>query len=1117
MRNNAEKLKIKIVLAAVLVVVILSSLTFFFVRDVKTILWEQSILTILESTQQGCNTLRVQLQDGYDSIDRVAEYLAPYSMEQKNELKNILNNNEQITHNISLYLADGTYLSADAEKDEKAIELLLENEEKVGILDPHISSVTGVTVFNLYTKISLQDGTEAYLLKEYAVDEIVDSFSLSFYNGAGFSYVVDTTGNVLIRSPHPNSNKTIKNLFDMLPVTKNTVDDLQIFSQSLQDLHTGWAVFEYQGEQTVFGYTPLKLQSDWYLISIIPKKVVDAQTYQILLHALFLIGCIILGISLLVSFYFRYAQQTNRKLRNQASYIAHLYNAVPEGIALITVESPYRLIQVNQEGLRLLGYSQEATNDAPQGRLLQEIIFPEDYENVIKHFQDVEKQNQKRAFEHRFLTADGNCYWVSGIVEKILDENGNPIFIATFHDITSEKMEAERREREKLVERITLVGALSNAYPVIVSLNLSKNTLNYIYVAPELKVGVGVQRTYSELFDDITQIVHPDQLTEFQQRFALKTLQRSLGIEKKEVFMDIKMRLKDGTYHWTSTQIIYVDNPYAEDKLAILISRRIDEQRHEEEQQRQALQSALDSAMVASKAKSEFLSNMSHDIRTPINAIVGMTAIATTHLHDAGRVMECLQKINLSSKHLLSLINDILDMSKIESGKLSLREEPFNFAELVSEVVELVRAQAKEKQLTIDIRLAMLENENVIGDPLRVQQICINILSNAVKYTLVGGSISVEVKQEGCMRKGYQNYIFRCADTGIGMPAEFLKKLFQPFERAQDSTTNKVTGTGLGMAITKNVIDLMNGDIAVESKPGEGSVFTVTIPLQVQDAPQEVLVQDCLGMHTLIVDDDQQTCENVMEILDSLGLRPQFVLDGRTAVTTVIQAQHTPDPFQLVIIDWKMPDMDGVEVVKQIRKKIGPEIPVIVFTAYDWADIEYEAKTVGVTAFLSKPFYRSKVCYLLNELVEEKTPQDNLLYQQRYLFTGKRILLAEDNEINREIARTLLEEMGILIEEAHDGEEAVKKVTASQEGYYDLILMDIQMPTMDGYEATTAIRALNRQDSRTMPIIAMTANAFDDDVRAALRAGMNAHFAKPIDLKKLEQLLYHYLVAESEK
>lgn len=232
MRNNAEKLKIKIVLAAVLVVVILSSLTFFFVRDVKTILWEQSILTILESTQQGCNTLRVQLQDGYDSIDRVAEYLAPYSMEQKNELKNILNNNEQITHNISLYLADGTYLSADAEKDEKAIELLLENEEKVGILDPHISSVTGVTVFNLYTKISLQDGTEAYLLKEYAVDEIVDSFSLSFYNGAGFSYVVDTTGNVLIRSPHPNSNKTIKNLFDMLPVTKNTVDDLQIFSQS---------------------------------------------------------------------------------------------------------------------------------------------------------------------------------------------------------------------------------------------------------------------------------------------------------------------------------------------------------------------------------------------------------------------------------------------------------------------------------------------------------------------------------------------------------------------------------------------------------------------------------------------------------------------------------------------------------------------------------------------------------------------------------------------------------------------------------------------------------------------------------------------------------------------
>ena len=558
-------------------------------------------------------------------------------------------------------------------------------------------------------------------------------------------------------------------------------------------------------------------------------------------------------------------------------------------------------------------------------------------------------------------------------------------------------------------------------------------------------------------------------------------------------------------------QIIHVDNPYSGDKLAILISRRIDEQRYEEEQKRSALQSALDNARAASEAKSQFLSNMSHDIRTPMNAIVGMTAIASTRLDDRERVMECLKKISLSSKHLLSLINDVLDMSKIESGKLSIREEPFNLAELVTESAELVRPQAEAKHLEMDVHLKGLKNEEVVGDSLRIRQIYINILSNAAKYTPEGGSVHVEVRQEQGAGRGYGRYVFRCADTGIGMSSEFMSKLFQPFERAQDSTNSRVTGTGLGMAITKNLTDLMNGDIRVESRPREGSVFTVALPLQFQDAAPEAVPEEWVGIHCLIVDDDEQTCENVSELLEDMGLRPQFVTKGAEAVRRVLDLKDSDDPFRLVIVDWKMPDMDGVEVARRIRQEVGREIPVIVLTAYDWSEIEAEAREAGVSAFLAKPFYRSKICYLLSGLSGEKEPVQWSGFTGKSDFTGKRVLLVEDNEMNREIAGTLIEEMGVEVEEACDGEEALERFKQVPEHYYNMILMDVQMPKMDGYESTRAIRALEREDAASVPIIAMTANAFAEDVQNALHAGMTAHFAKPIDASVLEQMLYKYL------
>jgi len=1107
--SGFDGMKRKITVAAVLTGAILCILTFLFVRDVKQQLWEQSVNTITEATRQGCNTLKVQLQEELEDLGTVRQYVETLSRSQEQELCHVLDEYERVDDGISLYLSDGTSFPNGIQTDEEAVKLLGESDSASGFINPHISSVSGVNVFDLYVRVTLKDGTAGYLIKEYEIDTIVDSFSLSFYNDAGFSYVVNTSGDVLIRPPHPNSNKTVKNLFDMLPESENAAQELHQFKESLRDSRTGWAVFSYQGEPTVFCYTPLKLESGWHLISIIPEKVVNEQTNQILLRTLGLIGSIILGIALLVICYLWDANKTNRKLRNQADYIGHLYSAIPEGIAVMSVEHPYHLFLLNKEGIRLLDYRENGV----EGKTLQDFVHTEDYEKISKIFREVVSEGKKAVFENRVLKGNGEFLWTAGVVEKTLDENGKPVLIATFHDITNEKMEEEALEREKLMERVTLVGAISNAYPVIISVNLSRDTLKFVYVKPGVMAGVGYQESYSEIYQEFLQMVHPDNQEEFRQRMAPDRVREALEY-KSEVFVEARQLLNDDRYHWISTQIIHVDNPYSEEKLAILISRRIDEQRYEEEQQRQALQSALDAATSASQAKSQFLSNMSHDIRTPMNAIVGMTAIAAAHLDERERVMECLQKITLSSRHLLSLINDVLDMSKIESGKLSIKEEPFNFAELAAEVLELVRPQADAGQLEVDVRMSVLKNENVIGDPLRIRQVCINVLSNAVKYTPSGGQIQIEVRQEESSRRGYQKYVFRCEDTGIGMSPEFLEHLFKPFERAQDSTSSKITGTGLGMAITKNLVDLMNGDIQVESQPGEGSVFTVTLPLKLQTAPQVEVPAEWVGVHSLIVDDDRQTCENAAELLENMGLRAQFVTEGRKAVECAVQAQETDDPYELMIIDWKMPDMNGVEVARRVRATIGPEIPLIVLSAYDWSEIESEAREAGVTAFLSKPFYRSKICYLLSELSGEKEYVNPVEYTYNPEdFAGKRVLLAEDNEINREIARTLITEMGVTcIDEACDGAEAVKMVARSGEGYYDLILMDIQMPRLDGYEAARAIRNLERRDVLTLPIVAMTANAFEEDVQEAMRAGMNAHFAKPVDTNVLEQLLYKYLV-----
>lgn len=1106
-QERTEHFRYKIALAALLIAAFASLITAIYVRQVQDHLWAQSVEAIMESTRQARNSFQLQIEQTMETMEELALSAGQYPSSQRETLDMVLDAYTLNNSSSGIYLEDGTAIPEAMQEDALVREAIQGGGQERGVINPHINSITGVNVFDVFITCYLQDGKKGYLVKEFEVSPAAESFSVSFYNNTGFSYIISTSGEVLIRSPHPNSNKTVNNLFDMLSDSENNPDMLEVFSQSLMQGETGYAVFEFQGKPTVFGYVPMETGTDWYLISIIPEAVVNAQTNEILMRTLILIGCILLGIALLVFMYIRYAARANRKLHNQMTYTNYLYHAIPEAIALFSMEPPYRILQFNRKGMELLGYPEDIP-DVLDGKALKDIMHPEDYDSVAELFRGM-KTGVKYTSERRVVRSDGSDCWTAGVIERSLDENGEPVIIAAFHDITAERRIKEAEAREQRQERLTLVSTIANAYPIIISLNLTSDLISYIYVEQNAQLNVGTQKTYTELFEETLTAVHPDFTEEIKRRFPLEAIRDTLREEKKELSVNMQLLLKDGQYHWVSVQIISVDNPYSEDKLAVLISRCIDEQQHEEEQRRQVLQTALDNARAANEAKSQFLSNMSHDIRTPMNVITGMAEIAGNHLEDRERVADCLRKITLSGRHLLNLINDILDMSKIESGKMSLREEPFNIAELLTEAVEMIRPQANEKELRMEFSLGVLKCEDVIGDSLHIRQILLNILSNAVKYTPQGGEISVQVRQEDSVRRGYQNYIFCCMDNGIGMDKAFMEKLFEPFERASDTTASKIAGTGLGLAITKNLVELVNGEILAESQPGKGSVFTVTLPLRIQEASQEDVPVQWAGLRTLVVDDEGQDCEIAVELLNGMGLRAQYVTESTAAVTVMAQALEAGDPFQLVMVDWKMPEMDGVEVIRQIRSwEADTEIPIVVLTAYDWSDIEYEAKDAGATAFLSKPFYRSKFVYLLNSLKEEPAAKEVRACSD---YSGRRLLLVEDHELNREIARMLIGQNGIQIEEACDGEEAVKKVRESEEGYYDIILMDVQMPKMDGYEATRAIRELARRDTADMPIIAMTANAFEEDVRAALRAGMDAHLSKPIDTQRLNRMLSKYL------
>ena len=640
--------------------------------------------------------------------------------------------------------------------------------------------------------------------------------------------------------------------------------------------------------------------------------------------------------------------------------------------------------------------------------------------------------------------------------------------------------------------------------------DLEHNTYSYMGGIQPLSGGLATEGAYDDIIAAHSQdIIGEDEQVLFRQILSISSVTELLSEE--DTFNYECHVNRDGSEQWENLIAVCLQREAGRAVRVLFVRQNITAQVQQQREQTQALQDALMQAQRASKAKTTFLSNMSHDIRTPMNAIIGFTTLAVSHIDNKNQVQDCLQKVLSSSNHLLSLINDILDMSRIESGKVQIKEQECNISELTHNLVNIIQPQVKAKQLELFIDTFDINNEDVIADSLKLSQVFVNLLSNAVKYTPAGGTVSFRIQQRTTFHRGYGDYVFIVKDNGIGMAPDFVEHIFEPFEREASTTKTGIQGTGLGMAITKNIVDMMGGTITVDSEKGKGSEFRVELSLKLQDAEKNAAqIKELEGLRAIVVDDDCDSCESVTRMLKQIGMRAEWTTSGKEAVYRARSAHNEGDPYHTYIIDWQMPEMSGIETCRRIRAAVGQDAPVIILTAYDWTDIEEEARTAGVTAFCAKPLFMSDLRSALLAAGGHGEKASKPAWTQAD-FTGRRILLVEDNELNREIAQAILEESGFTVETAPDGTDAVGMVRQAEEYYYDAVLMDVQMPVMDGYEATRTIRALPRKDVKDLPIIAMTANAMEEDRETALKSGMNAHLAKPLNIDLFLKTLGKYM------
>lgn len=784
--------------------------------------------------------------------------------------------------------------------------------------------------------------------------------------------------------------------------------------------------------------------------------------------------------------------------KNQS--LEKIFTTIDCGVIRHTAEGN-ELLSINRAALEILGYDSQEELMADGFNVIAGNVLEEDKEKLRESIKKLEKEGDSVATEYRIQHKNGEIIHIMGNV-KLLKENGRLIYQRFILDCTAQKMQQKESERWQM----ELVKALSIDYKNVCYFNLDTDLGIPLRNDEEniraFSFASGERISFKESMEKyIQEFVYEEDQEELRRVSSSEYLKEELA-EENQYHVNYRV-YSNGEIKYFQLKIVKAGK-WSEQHGIVVGFRSVDEEIRNEMEKKTLLENALMQANQANKAKSIFLSNMSHDIRTPMNAIVGFTTLAITHLDDKEQVEEYLKKIMSSGNHLLSLINDVLDMSRIESGKMHLDEKPCRLPDILHGLRNILQADVHAKQLDLYIDAVDVWDENIYCDKLRLNQVLLNLLSNAVKYTGAGGTISMRITERPGAQKGYANYEFHIKDTGIGMSEEFVSHIFEPFEREKSSTISGIQGTGLGMAITKNIVDMMNGTIKVESEQGVGTEATVCFTFRLNTGVIEPRdIPELKNCRALVVDDDFNTCDSVTYMLSQIGMRAEWTLSGKEALLRTRQAVTRNDIYHVYVIDWMLPDMNGIEVTRRIRKEMGDDVPIILLTAYDWLDIEDEAKEAGITSFCSKPLFLSELRSCLHSIVNaEESEVQGQEKESEKRYTG-RILLAEDNELNQEIAVAILGNAGFTTEVAMNGKIAVEMLEKSEPGYYQMVLMDVRMPVMDGYEATKLIRRLDNKELASIPILAMTANAFEEDRQEALRSGMNGHLAKPIDVEAL--------------
>lgn len=964
----------------------------------------------------------------------------------------------------------------------------------------------------------------AYLAEEYLKDMLV----ATYFGERADVFLCTPEGRVIASS---DDRIYYDNLIDLLTETGVIDKDTAVNVRNIFENGGNGAFIctsECKTDNICVTYLP---NNDYVLVQTFPKNVTQSMIkvenmvglrLEIMLITLFVIYIIILIVNT------RQEKKKLEKENREMGYIIGGVNTLFTRFVLVdfTMDTYQYLAGTKPEGYNIAASGEYKELVAHLCEILLEENDREEFAKIIDKDAIIDAlQNQSDVRLECHVLREGNPEWehVNVICLERIDGKASKVLL-TRQNITKVKEKelqiqaemslADRKERQY---RIAITSNAFSTFEFNLTQDLIENDIVSEVNGRQISVleasGFKVPCKASECFEKWKTFVLEESMENYEKIVNIVYLKECFERGEAQVDVDYWSKYSGEEQMCVRQSFIMTRDYETDDIMVMVVSKEITEQVQKQREQTQALQDALMQAQHANRAKTTFLSNMSHDIRTPMNAIIGFATIAVSHIDNKDQVRDCLQKVLSSSNHLLSLINDILDMSRIESGRVQIKEQECNISELMHNLVNIIQPQVKAKQLELFIDTFEVTNEDVIADSLKLNQVFINLLSNAVKYTPAGGTITFRIMQKTTFRHGYGDYVFVIKDNGIGMSSEFVQHIFEPFEREASVTRSGIEGTGLGMAITKNIVEMMDGTINVESEAGKGSKFTIELTLKLQDVQKNAeQLKELKGLRALVVDDDFNVCDSVSKMLKTIGMRAEWTTSGKEAAYRAKMAFDEGDSYHTFIIDWQMPELSGVETARRIRNAIGDEAPIIILTAYDWTDIEEEAKAAGVTAFCAKPLFMSDLKSALlaaNNIIDKD--RDEPAEWTLADFSGKRVLLVEDIELNREIAEVILSEAGFIVETAPDGTDAVSMVNNSEEYYYDVILMDVQMPIMDGYEATRTIRSLARKDVKDLPIIAMTANALEEDKEAALKNGMNAHIAKPLDMNIFISVLRQFI------